>query len=130
MTATRGWTEKEFRQAFHKWWLSLDNKFTAALEFKVSKYASIPVSRLETHQRKGLLEASTSGINWHLSDGSREKKPFDNCCFAEALAYVVVMYRVKERNNKTFYMVPIEHWPEEGSLKEKDCLEEWRKELI
>lgn len=129
----RDWVESDFQRELKKWALA-NGTTTAVIEAKVTPGTSIGFDRLEPHQKSFLLRASEGTAYYHPSDFansiadssgfSKQKLPCDAIFLAGVKAFVAVMYRVKEKGNKTFYLVPIARWIEEEKGERKSLTEE------
>lgn len=124
----RDWTEADFQRELKRWAMA-NGTTSAVIEAKVSTSDSLPFDRLEPHQRKFLLDASERKAYYHPSDfansiGFRAKLPCDAIFLAGVKSFVAVMYHVKEKGNKTFYLVPIARWVEEEKGERRSLTEE------
>lgn len=86
---------------------SRSNTIPGVFELKLVKGKSLAYSKIEPHQIKSLLAATTEkGCAHKLSDMSMEKKPFDSFRISNYPAYIVVLYYIP-RKPKVIYYVPI-----------------------
>lgn len=130
----RDWVEADFQRELRKW--ALKNGTTSAvIECKVSPTDSLPFVRLEPHQRDFLVRASTAKAYYHPSDyanseGFKLKLPCDAIFLAGVKAFVAIQYRIKEKGNKTFYLIKISDWVQEEKVSERKSLTEQRAAAI
>lgn len=100
--------EKDFQTDFRLWWKHMFRK-TGAFELKVSKFKSIPLSRLERHQEAALLLTKHKVSFRKIPDTGYDQKPYDCYGLAGEPAWVVVMYQTSTQR-KEFYMIDIDEW--------------------
>lgn len=98
---------------------------TAAFELKITKTPSLAFSRVEEHQRTGLLRASgDDGSFKKLTDLSIDSKPYDAYMLKGEKAYVVIMF-YKPRKPKVVYLIEIHDFLEcEETYDRKSMTEE------
>ncbi len=97
--------EKDFQIEFKN-----KNTVHGCFELKFCKGTSLPFSRLEDHQEKALLGASTAkGVYHKISDEARSQKPFDCFNLIGVPGYVVVMFWTPYKKKNVYYIF-ISEW--------------------
>lgn len=124
----RNWKEKDFQSAFSRW-LKGAHKKTGVFELKVSPDSSIPFNRLEPHQKGNLLDVK-HGVFVHKLPDLGNQNPYDCFCVAGEPAFVVVMFHVKQWNQKEFFMIDVDIWDTEEKISKRKSLTEDRAREI
>jgi hypothetical protein len=130
----RDWKERNFLAAFRDWAVK-NGGSSAVFELKSTPDTSLPFDRLEPHQKEFLLKAKHGKAYYHPSDhanslGYKEKLPCDVLFMVGVKSFVAIMYRVKEKGQKTFYLVDIDRFLEEEKTSERRSLTEDRCKAI
>lgn len=102
---------------------------SALIEYKVSDTDSINFSRLEPHQFAALKAAKHNRLYHKISDGTLDQKPADSFLLAKTDAWIVIMFRAKERGQKEFFLIDIDVWGVEMNKERKSLTEEKAKEI-
>jgi len=120
--------EKDFQTDFNKWCKSIFYK-TAVFELKVTPTNSIPFDAVKEHQANALYAAQHGNIVMKIPDCGYQN-PFDSFMMVMVPAYVVIMFRSKERGQKEFIMINIKYFLEEKQKSERKSLTEARAKEI
>lgn len=121
--------EKDFQTDFSKWVKNIWG-MTGAFELKVATGSSLPFSAVKEHQVAALWMAHMKGLGYKIPDDSIGQKPFDYFFLAGIDAWVVVMFRSRDRGQKEFFMIPIFIWMQEDRDSERRSLTEERARMI
>lgn len=126
----RKWTEKDFQHHFNKW-ASAKGTTTAAFELKATPGGSLPFSAVQEHQKANLLASKKGRYFYRISDagnatGMHIQLPFDCVLLVGVKAFVAIMFNVKRRGNKTFFLIDIEDWIKEEASSVRKSLTEAR----
>lgn len=124
-------TEAKFQTKFNKW-LKYNHAHSAAYELKQTPSTSLPFSDVKTHQLRALniAHSSTSGLPYKISDQSLSFKPFDCFKLYKVPAYIVIMFRSRERNQKEFIIITINDFVNESKNSQRKSLTEERAKEI
>lgn len=118
--------EKHFQTEFNKWCKHFI-RTTSVFELKISKGKSLPFNAVKEHQVHALSMARHKHLVYKIPDDSLGQKPFDSFCIVESQAYVVIMFRAK---NREFVMIDIDDWLEEQTKSTRKSITEERAKEI
>ena len=104
--------EKDFQVLFNRW-CKYNIIQTSVFELKITKGNSLPFTAVKEHQENALYIAKHSKAIYKLPDDSAGQKPFDSFTIVNATAFIVIMFRAKQ---KEFVMIDIDKWLEEKKL--------------
>ncbi len=129
LSMERDYKEKDFQRDFGKW-AKHNWSASTAFELKVSPTDSLAFSKVEDHQLTNLRACKDRKLFYKIADDSIGQKPFDCLMMEKTKAYIVVMFRCKERGQKGFFMFDIDCWEREmRSTKRKSMTEERAREI-
>ncbi len=127
----RKYQEKDFQTDFGRWIHHGDALLASSgFELKVTATDSIPFSDVREHQIDALMAAKTSRMFWKIPDDSMAAKPFDCFLLVASSAWVVVMFRCRERGQKEFFLFDVEVWVAERKRSVRRSLTEERARQI
>lgn len=126
--APREYLEKDFQNAFNRWLKHIFYK-TGAFELKATPGTSLPFSAVQDHQETALYAAKHGNLTFKIPDLGNQN-PFDCFMLVMVPAYVVVMFRSKERGQRDFYLIDIDAWLEEKQRSGRKSLTEGRASEI
>jgi hypothetical protein len=132
----RDYKERDFQRDFNHWFLKNRHRFSTScfIELKATPGDSIPFDVVRPSQHAALQACTTDAGVYHQieSDPYKEQsaKPADSVFVRNGVGFLALMYRAKERGNKTFYMVRYEKWLEEQARGERKSLTEERCKIL
>lgn len=116
------YAEKDFQTDFGRW-LKVIYRNTGAFELKLSKTGTLPFSAVKPHQRDALFHAKRNVMAYKIPDDTYSQKPFDCFSFAGVPAFVVIMFRGKQKH---FYLIDIDRWIREQNTSGRKSITEER----
>ena len=126
---TRDYIEKNFELEFGRWVRHAYQGKSTLFELKATPDSYLNFNRLEEHQMAALTAGKHGKMWFKIPDTDYlNKRPCDGVFFRGAEAFVVVMYRCKERGMKDFYLIEIDDWITESGVA-KSLSEQRAKEI-
>lgn len=128
-TTTRTkYLERDFQTEFNRYLKFIHYK-TGAFELKATPLSNLPFSAVQEHQESALYAAKHGNFVYKIADLGNQN-PFDCFMLVMVPAFVVVMFRSKERGQKEFVMIEIDAWLREKQESRRASLTEERAKEI
>lgn len=127
----RKYLEKDFQTDFGRWVHHGSAVLTSSgFELKVTPTDSIAFTDVREHQVDALLAVKRAKLFWKIPDDSMAAKPFDCFLLVASSAWIVVMFRCRERGQGEFFLIDVEVWTAERKRSKRRSLTEERARQI
>ena len=132
----RNWTERQFQNELNDWFPKNAHLFPDKVLYdcKASPTDSKPFDCIEPSQHTGARKCVTvEGLHHNIESVAYKQqstKPGDGFYMRSATYYIIIMFNVRQRGNKTFYVIRYTDWMEEQSRSDRKSLTEERAKEI